>query len=140
MHMNISDQLFQIIIAGGGAAVICGGIMTGLSKLTTDALLERFKLSQSQTLEQFKDALARSAARTARYEGAQFGAYQDIWDTLCDLRLAADRLWDRATQRNIDEFGRHFEAVRRLVYGGEILIENPHLATLRQLIADFREF
>src|SRR6266566_7287471 len=115
--MTISDQLFTILVAGGGATVVCAGIMAGLWKLSTDALLEKLKHSQSEALEQLKDSLALASARTTRYEGAQFGAYQEIWDTLCDLRVAADRLWERATQRNIDEFGRHFEAVRRLVYG-----------------------
>lgn len=138
--MTFSDSLFQILIAGGGAAVVSAAIILGLWKLSTNALLEKFKHSQVEELERLKDDLTRSSARASRYEGAQFGAYQEIWDTLCDLRLAADRLWDRATPRNVKEFGRHFEAVRRIVYGSEVLIEDPHLATLRTLIDDFREF
>lgn len=138
--MTVGDNLYQIIIAGGGAAIVCGAIIISLWKLSTSALLEKLKHSQTQALEQLKDELSRSALRASRYEGAQFGAYQEIWDTLCDLRVAADRLWDRATPRNVEEFGRHFQAVRRVVYGGEILIEEPHLTALRRLVDDFREF
>lgn len=138
-QMTISENVYQILIAGGGAAIVCGGIIISLWKLSTAALLEKLKHSQTE-LERLKDELSRSALRASRYGGAQFGAYQEIWDTLCDLRLAADRLWDRATPRNVEEFGRHFQAVRRVVYGREVLIEEPHLATLRRLVDAFREF
>ena len=105
-----------------------------------DALLEKFKSSQAQAMERLKNDLAQSTARMNRYEDAQFGAYQEIWDALSDLRLSADRLWERATRRNVDEFGRHFEAVRRMLYGREVLLPKPYLGTLQGLIDQFRDF
>ncbi|MGH7886414.1 MAG: hypothetical protein ACREPG_00990 [Candidatus Binatia bacterium] len=136
----LSENLYQILLAGGGAFVVCAAIFAALWKLSMDAILEKFKSSQAEAMERLKNDLAQSTARVNRYEDARFGAYQEIWDALSDLRLSADRLWERATQRNVDEFGRHFEAVRRMLYGREVLIPEPHLGTLRGLIYQFRDF
>jgi hypothetical protein len=136
----VSENLYQILAAGGGAILVCAGIFAALWKLSLDAALERFKRTQAEALEHLKNDLAQSAARVNRYEEARFGAYQEIWDVLSDLRLAADRLWDRATHRNVNEFGRHFEAVRRMLYGREVLLPEPHLTTLKRVIDQFRDF
>lgn len=136
----LSDNLYQILLAGGGVFIVCSVIFATLWKLSMDALLEKFKNSQAEAMERLKNDLAQSTARVNRYEGARFGAFQEIWDSLSDLRLSADRLWEHATQRNVDEFGRHFEAVRRMLYGREVLLPEPHLSKLRTLIDQFREF
>ena len=138
--MNINDSLIQILIAAGGASVVCGIIFASLWKMIMNALFEKFKHSQVEALEHLKNDLAQSTLRTSRYEGAQFGAYQEAWDLLIDLQLAADRLWDRATQRNVEEFGRHFEAIRKAVYGGKVYFDEPHQAALEGLVDEFREF
>ncbi len=138
--MNINDSLVQILVAGGGATVVCGLILGSLWKISMNALLEKFKHSQVEALEHLKNDLAQSALRTSRYEGAQFGAYQETWDLLVDLQLAAERLWGSATQRNVEEFGRHFEAVRKAVYGSKVLFDETHQAALENLVDEFRDF
>ena len=47
-------------------------------------------------------------------------AFQEIWETFADLRVAADRLWGRATERNVEEFGRRLEGVKRVIYKGSL--------------------
>ncbi len=129
--MNIND----ILIATGGASVVVGLIIASLWKFGTNVLLERFKRSQADALEHLKDDLVQSAQRTSRYEGVQFGVYQETWELLIDLQMAADRLWQRATERNVEEFGRHFEAIRKAVYGSKVFFEESHQAALADLLS-----
>src|SRR3989304_1221225 len=113
--MQLQDTLYEMLLTAGGTAVVCGALVASLWRVFTSSLLEKFKSSQAQQLEEFKSAQARpreqfrsevqlNAARVARYDTHQFGVYQEVWDKLADLRVAADRLWDRASDRNIQEF------------------------------------
>ncbi|GEM_PF-6966773 len=136
----VSENLSQILIASGGAFVVCAAIFASLWKLAMDATLEKFKCSQAEAIERLKIDLAQSIARAARLEDAQFGAYREIFEVLSDLRLSADRLWDLVTQRNVNEFGRHLEAVRKMLYGKELILPQPQLGKLQELINQFEEF
>ncbi|MDB4877626.1 MAG: hypothetical protein JWM41_4072 [Gemmatimonadetes bacterium] len=136
----MSDNVFAILIAAGGATAVCAAVFAALWKLTIDATIERFKRSQSEALEEFKSDLEASAARASRFEEAQFGAFQEIWEALADLRVAADRLWDRATRQRVDEFGRRLEAAQTALYGNQLVIDTRHLLGLRDAIGDFEQF
>jgi hypothetical protein len=138
--LSMTDSLFTILVAGGGAAVVCGGILLGLWKLTTDSLLERFRQSQAEELERLKTELGLGAARASRLETAQFGAFQEIWDTLADLRIAANRLWQDASRRNIDGFGHRLEQARRIIYGSQLVIDGGDLRRLRGIIHELEYF
>lgn len=132
--------LESFLLAAGGAAtavVLVGG---ALWKFGSAAVLGRFKAMQDEQLERLKAELAQSATRTVRFENQQFGKYQEVWDMLADLRLAGDRLWDRATSRNVQAFGRAFDDVRKHVYGSQPLLEGRHLTRLQALIDQFRDF
>ena len=136
----MSDTLFGILIGAGGSTVVCAAIFASLWKLTMEAALERFKRAQAETLEQFKAELQTEAGRISRFEDAQFGALQEIWETLADLQVGADRLWERATKRNVEEFGRRLEAARTAVYGNQLVVDTRHLQRLRDAIDDFERF
>ena len=99
--MSISET----IVAAGGSTVIVLGIVGGLWRLAEKSLVEKVKHGFAEDLELLKTELARSGTRTDRYEAAQFGVYQELWDSLADLSIAADRLWEAATERNLDDFG-----------------------------------
>jgi hypothetical protein len=136
----VTDNLFAILMGAGGAAIVSAAVFAALWKLMMNATLERFKRSQSEALEKFKANLQADAAKASRFENAQFGAFQEIWETLADLRVSADRLWDRATKRNVEGFGRRLEEARGVVYGNQLVIDTVHLHQLREAISDFEEF
>ena len=73
-------------------------------------------------------------------EAAQFGIYQELWDSLADLSIAADRLWEGATQRNLTEFGRRLENAEETVLHHRLLLEVNHREELEDLLDRFHEF
>jgi len=62
-----------------------------------------------------------------------------IGNTLSDLRWPLTVLGERHFS-NVAEFGRHLEAVQRLVHGREPLLGERRLITLRHMIQHFRDF
>lgn len=136
----MSNFISQVLLAGGGAAVICGAILVTLWKLGIDSLLERLKQSQAESLERLKAELELGAARAGRFETAQFGAFQEIWDRLADLRIASNRLWQNASHRNIEDFGLRLEEARRTVYGSQLVIDGDDLRRLRTILHELESF
>ena len=131
--MSIKD----IIVAAGGSTVVVLAIVVALWKLTEKSIVERVKHGFAEDLEVFKNQLARSGARHDRYEAAQFGIYQELWDSLADLSIAADRLWEGATQRNLTEFGRRLENAEESVFHHRLLLEVNHREELEDLLDRF---
>jgi hypothetical protein len=136
----MSDTLYAVLMAAGGATVVCCAVFASLWKLGMDSLLERFKRSQAEELERLKAYLGVDMARASRFETAQFGAFQEIWNTLADLRIAANRLWEHSSQENLDEFGHHLETARRVIYSTQLVIDRSILNDLRGTIHAFEDF
>jgi hypothetical protein len=134
--MNIKD----IMVAAGGSTVIVVSIVVAIWKLTEKSIVERVKHGFAEEMEVLKNQLARSGVRIDRYEAAQFGIYQELWDSLADLKIAADRLWEAATQRNLDEFGRRLENAENSVLRHQLLLELNHREELGHLLKRFHEF
>ena len=134
--MNIRDT----IIAAGGSTVLVLGAIGALWKLAEKSIVEKVKHGFAEDLEVLKNQLARSGARTDRYEAAQFGIYQELWDSLVDLSIAADRLWEAATERNLDEFERRLQNAGDSVFRHRPLLEANHRQELERLLYRLKDF
>ena len=134
------DSIVQIILAAGGSTVVVLAVIAAVWKLTEKSIIEKIKHGFAEDLEILKSELMRSGERTNRYESAQFGKYQELWDSLGYLSDAAERLWQAATPQNLDEFDRQLQNAHRMVFNNRILLDENHLEDLDDALERFHEF
>lgn len=72
---------------------------------------------------------------------AQKVLYQELWQSLIDLKDAADKLWQAATTANYMNFATQLDAVKKEFEGRRICIFNEeHIVKLRQIILVFENY
>ena len=97
--MNWGDA-FKIIASALASTGVGGAIILGLSswlgKVWANRLIESIKKVYQKEIESYRTQLEILKTTALRYSGEQFNLYNKLWHSLCDLRSAADVLWERA--------------------------------------------
>jgi Glu-tRNA(Gln) amidotransferase subunit E-like FAD-binding protein len=127
------DQAFKLVASiltsiGGGAAIIFG-LSSWLGKVWASKILEADKLKYQSAFEVVK-----------RYSETQFHLYNDLWSSLCDLRIAGDKLWEEANAINARRFAQQLQKTRNMVQRSSLLIEDEHYEALKTLLEEFGDF
>lgn len=127
------DEAFKVIASMlasvGGAALIIFGLSSWLGKVWANRILEADKLRYQSAL-----------AVVNRYSETQFHLYNDLWSSLCDLRIAGDNLWEHADSINARRFAQQLQRTRDMVQKRSLLIEDAHYETLKRLMEEFGDF
>jgi hypothetical protein len=76
----------------------------------------------------------------SRYHEFQFNLYRALWDSLYDLKLAADDLWEMADAQNLRKFAEQLQKTEDTINRNILLIEEGHLQELKRVISAFWEF
>ena len=66
--------------------------------------------------------------------------YNDLWSSLCDLRIAGDDLWERASVANARRFAEQLKKTEEQVARSSLLIEDGHYESLKRLMEEFNRF
>ncbi|HEX8457299.1 MAG TPA: hypothetical protein VF656_08380 [Pyrinomonadaceae bacterium] len=119
----------SIITSVGGSAILVIGLSSWLGKVWASRILEADKLKYQSAFEEVK-----------RYSEKQFHLYNDLWSSLCDLRIAGDKLWEEANTRNAHTFSRQLKLTRDIVQKSSLLIEDEHYEALTRLMDEFGNF
>lgn len=149
------DDAFKLICAafaaiGGGAAVILG-LSSWLGKVWANRILEADRVRYQSQLEALKSDLSSGVERlksdlllnleiSKRFTEKQFHLYNDLWSSLCDLRIAGDSLWECANPSNARKFAEQLKKTDDQILRSSLLIEDQHYETLRELIDRFSKF
>ena len=116
MTWNDAFKLISAALAAiGGGSVIVLGFSSWLGKVWASRILEADRLkyqSQLETLksdlssgvEKLKSELSLNLEISKRFTEKQFHLYNDLWSSLCDLRITGDSLWERANTQNAKKF------------------------------------
>jgi Glu-tRNA(Gln) amidotransferase subunit E-like FAD-binding protein len=127
------DQAFKLaasmLASVGGGAVIIFALSSWLSKVWANRILEADKVKYQSALEVVK-----------RYSESQFHLYNDLWSSLCDLRIAGDSLWEEANSINARRFAQQLQKTRDMVQKRSLLIEGAHYEALKKLMEEFGDF
>jgi Glu-tRNA(Gln) amidotransferase subunit E-like FAD-binding protein len=113
----------------GGGAVILLALSSWFGKVWANRILEADKLKYQHALEAVN-----------RYSETQFHLYNDLWSSLCDLRIAGDQLWEEANSINAGRFARQLQKTRDMVQKRSLLIEDLHYEALKSLMQEFDDF
>src|SRR5215510_1088274 len=120
------DQAFKvassILASVGGGALIVFALSSWLGKVWANRILEADKLKYQSAL-----------AVVNRYSETQFQLYNDLWSSLCDLRIAGDQLWEEANSHNAQKFAQQLQKTKDMVQKRSLLIEDEHYESLKRL-------
>jgi len=136
--------VFQIVVAaiasiGGGGAIIWG-LSSYLGGIWAKKYLETIKKEYHKEIELYKTQLDMIKENTLRYSGQQFELYNSLWNTLYDLKLSADTLWEEATQQNLVRFSKQLQGTVDEIERKYLLIEEEHYRVLQKLLKEFGEY
>jgi hypothetical protein len=109
------DDAFKIassilVSIGGGAAItsLLGKIwvekILSSDRDKYNRQLEKLKSDLSSDIEKLKNQLALKLDISKRFSEKQFYLYNDLWSSLCDLRIAGNNLWESATKARLKKF------------------------------------
>lgn len=113
--------------------------MNEIKVLDVVAVLETYAATWT-ALEADKLKYQSALAVVNRYSEKQFHIYNDLWSSLCDLRIAGDQLWEEANRRNAQKFAEQLQNTKDMVQRRSLLIEDTHYEELGRLLREFGEF
>lgn len=139
------------LVTSGILAVIVSGIIGIGGRILADRAdekhrdghakeLEKLKADYGKQLEESKSALLLTQSRAERYNVEQFQNYSIIWSSLYDLKLAADALWESATQEDLLRFKKQYTDTSIAIHRMSLFLEEEHFIELRDLLRTFGEF
>jgi hypothetical protein len=76
----------------------------------------------------------------SRYREPQLNLYIKLWHFLYDLKVVADRLWEKADILNLTNFIEQLQKTENEINYNLLLIEDNHVNELRRLIKAFWDF
>jgi hypothetical protein len=94
---------------------------------------------EEQLESQANDEQATPGANRLHSE-KQFYLYDALWISLCDLRIAANDLWEYPNVDNAEKFAAHLKKTEVQIMKGSIHIEANHIDSLKRLIGEFSKF
>lgn len=138
------NDLFQIIsaviLSVGGAAAIIWAVSSFLGKLWANKYLESIKTENQKQLDYYKNQLEISREAISRYYSSQFSLYNHIYQTLYDLKVCADQLWEEANVTNLTNFYNKLNITKDIVQKNSLIIEEEHFIQLNNLFKEFNNF
>ncbi len=87
-------------------------------------LLEEMRNQNSKELELLRTQLNVIQTKLTRYDEQQTEAYNVLWASLVELKLAADELWKEASPSNLIKFSRQLERTNNEVEKKSLYLED----------------
>ena len=152
--MSLADAInigTSIVLSLGGAGVLIIGFSTWLGKVWAARVLEQdrmkykkeleaTKAQYEKQLEAYKQELDKSKALFIRYSESQFKLYNDLWGSLCKLRITVDDLWNQANIENLRALAYHLNKTTNAIESHRLLIEDGDYEKLKKVLSTLNEF
>ncbi len=103
-------------------------------------LLQKDQQIFAEKLESTRAQLEGIKSTLRQYTEGQFDEYRELWAALCDLKVAADDLWNVATPAKADDFLEKLSETRLSLEKSSLLVEQEHYQRLTDLLMQFNEF
>lgn len=140
-----------IVTSIGGAGAIILGLSNWLGNIWANRIhekdrqkyqqeLEALKASYTKDLEETKTKLENTKTLFNRYTEHQFILYTDLYRSLYDLKIAADRLWESAEYNTLRDFSQQLNTTINTVEKSVLLIEDRHYEQLSRLLDTFANY
>jgi len=137
---EISQIVAWIFVSVGGAGFIFWKLSSYLGNIWASKYFEKIKAEYQKELEKYKNELSLLKEKQLRYSSKQFEEYSQLWNSLYDLKLSADKLWRNATERNLNDFARNLAKAEITIEKSSLFIEDEHYKKLKDLLNTFNNF
>jgi hypothetical protein len=135
MAQSVAVEFIETTIAAiGGGAVVAIALITYLGKTLSIRIGEAVKHEYAGKLEDVKHQLTLLRERSVRFDSEQFRSYSELWAALYDLRRAADKLWERATNENFQTFGLALLEAEKMIGRKRLSLEASDADALDELV------
>ena len=75
-----------------------------------------------------------------RYSENQFSLYNELWQSLVDLKGKGDDLWNHANLQNLKSFSTQLSKTKTSIEKSRLLIEEDHYKSLKEVVHKFSDF
>ena len=129
-----------IITSIGGIGIIIIAISKYLGKIFADKYLEIIKKDFEKEVEKYKTGLDIHKSVILRYSDVQFEQYSKLWASLYDLKISADKLWENASDRNLETFAKQLKSSKIQIEKAGLFIEDTDYENLLKILNHFLEY
>jgi hypothetical protein len=98
------------------------------------------KLWCDRSLEKYKSNLDLLKQNLARYSGKQFTLYNEFWQSLQELKIAGDKLWEHANQEHLSDFIAQLNSTTNQIEKSYLFIEDNDYQSLTEIICRLRNY
>jgi hypothetical protein len=138
------EILLQTLGSSVGGAIILGFLGYLFRSWISERLKHSIKHEYAVKLEELSRKLEleveKARLQFSRYSEHQFTIYNELWSSLCDLKLAADDLWDAATYERLSKLSEQLAHAYDKLEKSALLIEPEHYGHIKILLDAFAEF
>ncbi len=124
----------------GGMGVVLTGLFVWLGKIQSAKIIESFKSSQAAELAALNSKLDIKKAATIRNSDAQFELYSEVWNHLQDVKSIADRLWQDASRKNLEDFVSVLSNAWVSINRGRLILNADHYLRLKDIFEQFENY
>lgn len=137
---EISQIIAGFIVSIGGAGAIIWKLSSYLGNVWAKKHLENIKKEYQKEIETYKNQLEMIRVTTLRYSGQQFELYHKLWQSLYNLKLTADMLWEEANEQNLKKFSQQLRKTTDEVEKSYLFVEESHYNELSNLLSEFNNY
>jgi Fe2+ transport system protein B len=138
------NEVFQIIsgviVSVGGAGGIILLLSSYFGKIWADRNLESMRKEYQKEIDAYKNQLDILKENKLLYFKQQFDLYNSFWQSLYNLKKAADNLWEDTNQENLINFSKQLRETIENVERNYLFIEDKHYKELKEILDKFSEY
>ncbi|WP_157091339.1 hypothetical protein [Paenibacillus antarcticus] len=150
-YQDILKVITGIITSIGGVSLVIIGLSSWLGKIWANRILEKDRLNYNEKLEKIKSEyltdleekkgeIDKAKTLFSRYSEHQFSLYTELYRSLYDLKIAADKLWEIADYNKLRDFSKQLNNTITTVEKSILLIEDDHYSQLTELLDAFANY
>ena len=128
-----------------GTGIVSSGVTAGIivklyGKYLIDSDLQKRSYKYESDLVKIKLEYESISTRISRFSESQFKVYENLWNSLMDLKISGEKLWNELDIENLSKFSDQLEETFEKIDKASILIEDQHYLELRGLMTKFANF
>lgn len=135
-----NELINTLLTALGGGAVVAIALIAWLGKVMAARITEADKAAYTKEIEQLKSSLDLSRSNSKRISDAQFTLYSEVWGKLMDVKLIADRLWERISEEDLAALMEALKSAKAEAYRARFIFRESQFQRLRETFTTFESY
>lgn len=109
-------------------------------KKLDDDLRRKTEIELSKLNNRLSMELELAKIKFGPYSESQFGIYNELWKSLCNLKYSMLELWDEASKSNLNSFSKQLFDTNMKLENSALVIEENHYIELMKILNEFANY